>query len=81
MLIIVNYSKDWFTNLYYSHPSLFHILPCYYNRQTSVQYLMPPFEDVFEDFHKCEPKSQVVIFHRSDQRMMMESCFDNNLFQ
>ena len=55
--------QDWFTSLYYSHPGLFHVLPCRFNRQTSIQYLRPPVEEYFELFHGCEPKSENVITH------------------
>ena len=55
--------QDWFTSLYYSHPGLFHVLPCRFNRQTSIQYLKPPNEEYFELFHACEPKSDNVITH------------------
>ena len=55
--------QDWFTSLYYSHPGLFHVLPCRFNRQTSIQYLRPPVEEYFELFHACEPKSENVITH------------------
>merc|ERR1719483_700444 len=39
--------QDWFTNLGFSHPELFSVLPCQYNAQTSIQYLQPPWESVF----------------------------------
>ena len=29
--------QDWFSELGFSHPNLFHILSCQFNRQTSIQ--------------------------------------------
>ena len=55
--------QDWFTNLGYLHPHLFYILPCTFNRQTSIQFLRPPWEDIFESFHECKPKINVMIIH------------------
>ena len=37
-------AQDWFTNVQLSHPELVHVLPCQYNRQTSIQWLRPPYE-------------------------------------
>jgi hypothetical protein len=45
--------QDWMTNLGLKYPQLVHVLPCQYNRQTSIQWLKPPYEDTFEDFHSC----------------------------
>ena len=42
---------------------MFHVLPCRFNRQTSIQYLQPPMEQHFELFHACLPKSENVITH------------------
>ena len=61
--VITSFYQDWFTSLYYSHPGMFHVLPCRFNRQTSIQYLQPPMEQHFELFHACEPKSENVITH------------------
>ena len=39
-LYIFDYSlgdQDWFSELGFSHPNLFHILSCQFNRQTSIQ--------------------------------------------
>jgi len=55
--------QDWFTNLGFLHPELFHVLSCRFNRQTSIQFLKPPLEEIFEQFHSCGNKSEVVIFH------------------
>ena len=38
--------QDWFTNLAWDQPQLFHILPCVYNAQTNIQLLRPPWEEV-----------------------------------
>ena len=32
--------QDWFSALGFSHPNLFHILSCQFNRQTSIQVKM-----------------------------------------
>ena len=45
--------QDWFTNVALAHPHLVHVLPCELNRQTSIQWLHPPYEEVFEKFHSC----------------------------
>merc|ERR1719499_1411073 len=66
--------QDWFTSLYYSHPDLFYVLPCKFNRQTSIQFLKPPVEDLFEQFHSCEPKSEVVIFHQNGCGPLPSNC-------
>ena len=29
--------QDWFSELGFSHPNLFHLLPCQFKRQTSIQ--------------------------------------------
>jgi hypothetical protein len=55
--------QDWFTSLGFRHPHLFHVLPCRFNRQTSIQFLRPPFEQNFESFHACGKKTDVVVFH------------------
>jgi len=55
--------QDWFTNLGFRHPELFHVLSCRFNRQTSIQFLKPPLEDIFEQFHSCGNKSEVLIYH------------------
>ena len=33
--------QDWFSELGFSHPDLFHLLPCQFNRQTSIQVEKP----------------------------------------
>ena len=57
--------QDWFTNLGWLHPELFYILPCKFNSQTSVQYLRPPWEETFQQYHHCDDHSNIVIFHRN----------------
>ena len=57
--------QDWFTNLGWLHPELFYLLPCKFNSQTSVQYLRPPWEETFEQYHHCDDHSKIVIFHRN----------------
>ena len=71
--------QDWFTELGFSHPDLFHVISCQFNRQTSIQvnnkhegeeqifffqYLSPPWEMEFESYHHCGPKKDVKIMHR-----------------
>ena len=57
--------QDWFTNLQWSQPSLFYILPCKFNTQTSVQYFRPPWEPVFSEYHHCGARSSTLIIHRN----------------
>ena len=45
--------QDWFTNVALAHPQLVYVLPCEFNRQTSIQWLHPPYEEDFEMFHSC----------------------------
>ena len=66
--------QDWFTNLGYIHPHFFYVLSCKFNRQTSIQFLRPPWEDMFEKFHACEPKSNVVIFHSNGCGPTPQDC-------
>ena len=66
--------QDWFTNLGYRHPDMFYVLPCGFNRQTSIQFLIPPFEETFEDFHSCKPKEDVVICHGNGCGPTPEDC-------
>ena len=66
--------QDWFTSLSFIHPELFYVLPCKFNRQTSIQYLQPPWEEMFESFHDCSPKEDVVIFHSNGCGPYPESC-------
>ena len=51
-------SQDWFTNVALAYPELVYVLPCEFNRQTSIQWLHPPYEEDFEKFHFC-PKVKV----------------------
>ena len=46
-------SQDWFTNVALAYPKLVYVLPCEFNRQTSIQWLHPPYEEDFEKFHFC----------------------------
>jgi len=55
--------QDFFTNLNFIHPELFHILPCQFNKQVSIQYNRPPFEAVFDSYHYCDKKENIKIFH------------------
>ena len=66
--------QDWFTNLGFIHPHLFYILPCRFNRQTSIQFLRPPWEEIFEYFHSCQPKNQVAIFHSNGCGPTPQDC-------
>ena len=74
--------QDWFTNLGYIHPHMFFILPCKFNRQTSIQFLKPPWEEIFESFHSCKPKALVSIYHTNGCGPTPQSChFDPNQSQ
>lgn len=66
--------QDWFTNLAFTHPELFHKLPCQWNKQTSIQYLTPPWEDTFDLYHYCCPKLEVKIMHRNGCGPTPENC-------
>ena len=57
--------QDWMTNLGFSHPDLFYHLPCQFNRQTSIDYLRPPWMDIFHSYHHCDLPSKVNIAHRN----------------
>jgi len=66
--------QDWFTNMDFEYPDLFYVLPCRFNTQTSIQYLRPPWEDTFEQYHFCDKKSRVVVFHRNGCGPTPEHC-------
>lgn len=66
--------QDWLTNLGFSHPELFHLLPCQFNKQTSIQYLAPPWEDTFDQYHYCCTKAEVKIMHRNGCGPTPENC-------
>ena len=55
--------QDWFTNVCWEAPNLFYILPCTFNKQVSVQYLSPPWEEMFLSYHDCAPNTRVNILH------------------
>ena len=55
--------QDWFTNLGWETPSIFYHLPCKFNMQVSIQYLSPPWEETFLDYHYCVPKTEAVVIH------------------
>ena len=60
-----SYWQDWWTLLSWHLPSLFHILPCKFNLQSSVQYLHPPWEKTFSEYHSCNKTSAVVVHRKS----------------
>lgn len=66
--------QDWFTNLGFSQPELFYLLPCQFNAQTSIQYLRPPWESVFDEYHYCDKKRNMKIIHRNGCGPMPEQC-------
>ena len=57
--------QDWMTNLGFSYPHLFYHLPCQFNRQTSINYLQPPWVDIFHSYHYCDLPRNIKIFHRN----------------
>ena len=57
--------QDWMSNLGFSHPTLFYNLPCNFNRQTSIDYLRPPWLDLFHQYHMCDKPTNIKIFHRN----------------
>lgn len=66
--------QDWFTELGWDQPDLFHILPCHFNAQTSIQYLRPPWEDSFDSYHHCDSKDKLKIVHRNGCGPMPQAC-------
>ena len=50
------------------------MLPCRFNRQTSIQYLNNNMEEHFEEFHRCEPKAEVVVVHTNGCGPTALSC-------
>ena len=66
--------QDWFTSLSFLHPDLFYVLPCKFNRQTSIQYLQPPWEQIFESFHECDPKLDVMVYHSNGCGPQPQAC-------
>ena len=44
--------QDWLTLLSWAEPSLFHILPCQYNLQTSLQY-WHQYRNTFRQYRQC----------------------------
>ena len=66
--------QDWFTNLAWEKPEFFYILPCHYNSQTSLQYLTPPWEEVFDDYHFCDNRTNLKIVHRNGCGPLPQLC-------
>eukprot|EP00090_Calanus_glacialis_P035515 TRINITY_DN60619_c0_g1_i1.p1 TRINITY_DN60619_c0_g1~~TRINITY_DN60619_c0_g1_i1.p1 ORF type:complete len:215 (-),score=40.37 TRINITY_DN60619_c0_g1_i1:49-642(-) len=55
--------QDWMTNLGWDRPDIFYLLPCKFNMQVSIQYLRPPWEEAFMDYHYCVPKPEAKVIH------------------
>lgn len=53
--------QDFFTLLGMEHEKLFHVLPCQWNRQLCIWWKDKGYEEVFEDYHDCNPP--VKIYH------------------
>ncbi|XP_023325652.1 uncharacterized protein LOC111699263 [Eurytemora carolleeae] len=66
--------QDFFTNLGFIHPELFNILPCTFNKQESIQYLAPPFEEIFDLYHDCKEKKDVKVYHINGCGPTLELC-------
>ena len=66
--------QDWFTNLAWEKPESFYILPCQFNAQTSIQYLKPPWEEVFDNYHFCDNKTNLKIVHRNGCGPLPQLC-------
>ena len=66
--------QDWFTELGWDRPDLFHLLPCHFNAQTSIQYLRPPWEESFDSYHYCDTKDKLKIVHRNGCGPMPHAC-------
>jgi len=71
--------QDFFTNLGFLHPSLFHVLPCQFNKQESIQYLAPPFEEIFESYHYCDEKKNIKVYHINGCGPTLELCKHQNM--
>ncbi|XP_023325649.1 uncharacterized protein LOC111699261 isoform X2 [Eurytemora carolleeae] len=69
--------QDFFTNLGFIHPELFHILPCTFNKQESIQYNAAPFESIFNAYHDCVPKKDIKIFHLNGCGPNHKDCGQN----
>jgi hypothetical protein len=70
--------QDWWTMLSWKRPDLFHVLPCSFNRQLSLNYLREPYEDIFDAYHACGfSKSETVVFHRNGCGPTPEQCYIN----
>lgn len=66
--------QDFFTNLGYVHPEMFQVLPCQFNVQESIQYMTPPFEDIFDSYHYCCEKKDLKIAHINGCGPMLSLC-------
>ena len=57
--------QDFFTLIGMEHEELFHILPCTWNRQLCEWWRKHGYEDVFDEYFKCEnnDKSKINIYH------------------
>merc|ERR1719215_387312 len=66
--------QDWFTMMSWKHPGLFHVLPCEFNTQTSLQYMEHKSQEFFDDYHFCNPMEQIKIVHLNGCGPMPENC-------
>merc|ERR1719507_2951507 len=67
--------QDWWTMLSWKFPHLIYTLPCRFNKQTSLQYLRQPWEDIFDSYHSCQStKNQTMVFHRNGCGPTPELC-------
>ncbi|XP_023346611.1 xyloside xylosyltransferase 1 [Eurytemora carolleeae] len=56
--------QDWFTNLGFTNPDLFYVLPCTYNAQTTLEYMREgPEKDFFDDYHFCDKFHNLKVVH------------------
>ena len=47
--------QDFFSLVSFEHPSLFHTLPCQWNRQLCTWWREHGYKDIFDSYFKCEP--------------------------
>jgi len=69
--------QDWMTNLGFSYPELFHVLPCHFNAQTSIQYMSNELVDVFDQYHYCDEWENLKIIHLNGCGPGPEHCGNN----
>ena len=57
--------QDWLTTLGWELPELFYILPCEFNVQMDQVYNTIEYQDTWEDYHQCKPRTKII--HRNGE--------------